>query len=109
MGWRLREVNGRGQTNYRMKNNESAGDNRGKGQVAHVTDSPIARQTVTSTAPWHHGPGDLAMSADIGLLVVGGGPAGITAALQVAELQLAFPTFTEGVSMAAQKICRTLG
>jgi pyruvate/2-oxoglutarate dehydrogenase complex dihydrolipoamide dehydrogenase (E3) component len=28
---------------------------------------------------------------------------------QVAELQLAFPTFTEGVSMAAQKICRTLG
>ena len=28
---------------------------------------------------------------------------------RVAELQLAFPTFTEGVSMAAQKICRTLG
>lgn len=28
---------------------------------------------------------------------------------QIAELQLAFPTFTEGVSMAAQKICRTLG
>ena len=28
---------------------------------------------------------------------------------QVAELQLAFPTFTDGVSMAAQKICRTLG
>ena len=28
---------------------------------------------------------------------------------QVAELQLAFPTFTEGVSMAAQKICRALG
>ena len=28
---------------------------------------------------------------------------------QVAELQLAFPTFTEGVSMAAQKICRSLG
>ncbi len=28
---------------------------------------------------------------------------------QVAELQLAYPTFTEGVSMAAQKICRTLG
>jgi pyruvate/2-oxoglutarate dehydrogenase complex dihydrolipoamide dehydrogenase (E3) component len=28
---------------------------------------------------------------------------------QVAELQLAFPTFTEGVSMAAQKICRTMG
>ena len=27
----------------------------------------------------------------------------------VAELQLAFPTFTEGVSMAAQKICRGLG
>ncbi len=49
------------------------------------------------------------MSADISLLVVGGGPAGVTAALQVAELQLAFPTFTEGVSMAAQKICRTLG
>jgi pyruvate/2-oxoglutarate dehydrogenase complex dihydrolipoamide dehydrogenase (E3) component len=28
---------------------------------------------------------------------------------KVAELQLAFPTFTEAVSMAAQKICRTLG
>ncbi len=28
---------------------------------------------------------------------------------QVAELQLAFPTFTEAVSMAAQKICRILG
>ena len=28
---------------------------------------------------------------------------------QVAELQLAYPTFTEGVSMAAQKICRALG
>ena len=28
---------------------------------------------------------------------------------QIAELQLAFPTFTEGVTMAAQKICRTLG
>ena len=28
---------------------------------------------------------------------------------QVAELQLAFPTFTEAVSMAAQKICRTMG
>jgi pyruvate/2-oxoglutarate dehydrogenase complex dihydrolipoamide dehydrogenase (E3) component len=28
---------------------------------------------------------------------------------QVAELQFAYPTFTEGVSMAAQKICRKLG
>ena len=28
---------------------------------------------------------------------------------QVAELQLAYPTFTEGVSMAAQKICRIIG
>ena len=28
---------------------------------------------------------------------------------KVAELQLAFPTFTEGVGMAAQKICRKLG
>jgi pyruvate/2-oxoglutarate dehydrogenase complex dihydrolipoamide dehydrogenase (E3) component len=28
---------------------------------------------------------------------------------QVAELQLAYPTFTEAVSMAAQKICRTIG
>jgi pyruvate/2-oxoglutarate dehydrogenase complex dihydrolipoamide dehydrogenase (E3) component len=28
---------------------------------------------------------------------------------RVAELQLAYPTFTEGVSMAAQMICRTLG
>jgi pyruvate/2-oxoglutarate dehydrogenase complex dihydrolipoamide dehydrogenase (E3) component len=27
---------------------------------------------------------------------------------QVAELQLAYPTFTEGISMAAQKICRAL-
>ncbi len=28
---------------------------------------------------------------------------------RVAELQLAFPTFTEAICMAAQKICRTLG
>ena len=28
---------------------------------------------------------------------------------QIAELQLAYPTFTEAVSMAAQKVCRTLG
>jgi len=28
---------------------------------------------------------------------------------QVAELQLAFPTFTEAVCMTAQKICRTPG
>jgi len=28
---------------------------------------------------------------------------------QLAELQLAFPTFTEGVSMAAQMICRAIG
>ena len=28
---------------------------------------------------------------------------------RVAQLQLAFPTFTEGVCMAAQKICRQLG
>jgi pyruvate/2-oxoglutarate dehydrogenase complex dihydrolipoamide dehydrogenase (E3) component len=28
---------------------------------------------------------------------------------QVAELQFAYPTFTEGVSMAAQKICRSIG
>ena len=35
--------------------------------------------------------------------------AGAMTVEQVAELQLAFPTFTEGVSMAAQKICRTLG
>jgi pyruvate/2-oxoglutarate dehydrogenase complex dihydrolipoamide dehydrogenase (E3) component len=34
--------------------------------------------------------------------------AGMTVA-QLAELQLAYPTFTEGVSMAAQKICRTIG
>jgi hypothetical protein len=34
--------------------------------------------------------------------------AGMTVA-QVAELQLAYPTITEGVSMAAQKICRTIG
>jgi pyruvate/2-oxoglutarate dehydrogenase complex dihydrolipoamide dehydrogenase (E3) component len=34
--------------------------------------------------------------------------AGLTAE-QVAELQLAYPTFTEAVSMAAQKICRAIG
>jgi len=28
---------------------------------------------------------------------------------QVGALRLAFPTFTEGISMAAQKICRALG
>lgn len=28
---------------------------------------------------------------------------------QIAELQLAYPTFTEGVTMAAQKVCRTMG
>ncbi len=28
---------------------------------------------------------------------------------RVAELQLAYPTFTEGICMAAQKICRSLG
>jgi pyruvate/2-oxoglutarate dehydrogenase complex dihydrolipoamide dehydrogenase (E3) component len=28
---------------------------------------------------------------------------------QVADLQFAYPTFTEGVSMASQKICRSLG
>ena len=28
---------------------------------------------------------------------------------QLAEMQFAFPTFTEGVSMAAQKVCRSLG
>lgn len=28
---------------------------------------------------------------------------------QLAEMQFAFPTFTEGVSMAAQKICRSVG
>jgi hypothetical protein len=28
---------------------------------------------------------------------------------QVAELQLAYPTFTEGVPMAAQKICQAMG
>jgi pyruvate/2-oxoglutarate dehydrogenase complex dihydrolipoamide dehydrogenase (E3) component len=28
---------------------------------------------------------------------------------QVAELQLAYPTFTEAVSMAAQKVCRAIG
>jgi pyruvate/2-oxoglutarate dehydrogenase complex dihydrolipoamide dehydrogenase (E3) component len=34
--------------------------------------------------------------------------AGLTAE-QVAELQLAYPTFTEGMSMAAQMICREIG
>ena len=33
--------------------------------------------------------------------------AGLTVT-QIAELQLAYPTFTEAVAMAAQKICRDL-
>jgi dihydrolipoamide dehydrogenase len=28
---------------------------------------------------------------------------------QLAEMQFAYPTFTEAVSMAAQKVCRTIG
>ena len=28
---------------------------------------------------------------------------------QLANMQFAFPTFTEGVSMAAQKVCRAIG
>ena len=28
---------------------------------------------------------------------------------QLAEMQFAYPTFTEGISMAAQKVCRQLG
>jgi hypothetical protein len=28
---------------------------------------------------------------------------------QFAEMQFAYPTFTEAVSMAAQKLCRTIG
>jgi hypothetical protein len=28
---------------------------------------------------------------------------------QLAELQLAFPTFTEAIGMASQKICRSIG
>ena len=28
---------------------------------------------------------------------------------QLAEMQFAFPTFTEAVSMAAQKVCRSIG
>jgi dihydrolipoamide dehydrogenase len=28
---------------------------------------------------------------------------------RLAEMQFAFPTFTEAVSMAAQKVCRTIG
>jgi hypothetical protein len=28
---------------------------------------------------------------------------------QLAEMQYAFPTFTEAISMAAQKICREIG
>jgi hypothetical protein len=28
---------------------------------------------------------------------------------QLAEMQFAFPTFTEAVSMAAQKVCHTIG
>jgi pyruvate/2-oxoglutarate dehydrogenase complex dihydrolipoamide dehydrogenase (E3) component len=47
-------------------------------------------------------------SAEIVQMVAACMVAGLTVD-QVAELQLAFPTFTEGVSMAAQKICRTLG
>jgi flavin-dependent dehydrogenase len=43
------------------------------------------------------------------VLVVGGGPARVTAALQVAELQPAFPTFTDGAGMAAKMIVGELG
>ena len=28
---------------------------------------------------------------------------------QLAEMQFAFPTFTEAISMAAQKVCRDIG
>jgi dihydrolipoamide dehydrogenase len=28
---------------------------------------------------------------------------------QLAEMQFAYPTFTEAVSMAAQRVCRTIG
>jgi hypothetical protein len=43
------------------------------------------------------------MNDDISPLV-----AGMTVE-RVAELQLAYPTFAEGISMAAQKICRAIG
>jgi pyruvate/2-oxoglutarate dehydrogenase complex dihydrolipoamide dehydrogenase (E3) component len=47
-------------------------------------------------------------SAEIARTVAACMAAGLTVA-QVAELQFAFPTFTEGVSMAAQMICRDIG
>ena len=47
-------------------------------------------------------------SAEIIQVVVACMTAGMTVE-QVAELPFAFPTFTEGISMAAQKICSELG
>jgi pyruvate/2-oxoglutarate dehydrogenase complex dihydrolipoamide dehydrogenase (E3) component len=47
-------------------------------------------------------------SAEIIQVVVACMTSGMTVE-QVAELPLAFPTFTEGISMAAQKICTELG
>jgi 2-polyprenyl-6-methoxyphenol hydroxylase-like FAD-dependent oxidoreductase len=63
------------------------------------------------------------MVADVDVLVVGGGPAGLFTAPQVvataisagmtverpAEMEFAYPTFTEAVSMSAQKVCRQIG
>jgi hypothetical protein len=46
-------------------------------------------------------------SAEIIQVVVACMTAGMTVE-QVAELPFAFPTFTEGISMAAQKICSEL-
>jgi hypothetical protein len=43
------------------------------------------------------------------VVAIGGGPAGVTAALRAAELQFAFPTFVEGISQAAQMLARDLG
>ena len=47
-------------------------------------------------------------SAEIIQVIVACMAAGMTIE-QVAELPFAFPTFTEGISMAAQKICSELG
>ncbi len=68
-----------------------------------ASSSPTAVTTPSSRA---HVVGEY--SAETVQTVAAAMAAGMTVE-QVAELQLAFPTFTEGVSMAAQKICRTIG
>ena len=72
------------------------------GQRDSASSSPTASNTILGA----HVLGEY--SAEIVQVVVACMTAGMTVE-QIAELHFAFPTFTEGVSMAAQKICRTSG